>query len=545
MPKSSKDYKEEIIRIITGQAYDFVALLYLYEWKFELMHGSWKFCREYGNIFDTPGTKFDLKVLLAMSIDKVADSESKKKYAEYTQPEHLRSELDRNGYYEFVTWETMTNYREGLTCHKFQNYYLDKENGVILVLGSDVTDLYLQQQKEAEQEKKLRMQAMAASEAKSDFLSRISHDIRTPMNGIIGMARIAKEQKNPDKTRECLDKIETSSRFLLGLVNDILDMQKVESGEITLHPEPYLMSDFNSYIDAVIRPLYEVKNQKFEFTAKPQLSVIPIVDILRFNQIIFNILSNAVKYTPEGGTIRMNVDNMLVANHKERITAVISDNGIGISQDFLKVIFRPFTQERRDDTSTERGTGLGLAIVQKMVSLMGGTIEVQSTLHAGTTFKVVIDVDYLDTNQSEWSRNQDRHTEDYSALSGKRILMCEDHPLNQEIARRLLEKKGMAVDIAENGQEGLCKFIRSNTRYYDAVLMDIRMPLMDGYEAARKIRSSGRADAAAVPIVAMTADAFYEDIKKCFDAGMNGHIAKPIDPEHMYAVLYSVIIERE
>ena len=383
-----------------------------------------------------------------------------------------------------------------------------------------------------------------ANKAKSEFLSRMSHDIRTPMNGIIGMTRIALEEDNPPATDDCLRKIDTSSKFLLGLVNDVLDMSKAESGRIELHPEPYLMSTFDGYIDSVIRPLCEVKHQLFTVETNPVRTAIPIVDILRFNQIMFNLLSNAVKYTPEGGRISLRVYNELIPGHRERITAIVSDSGIGISGEFQKVIFEPFSQEGRSDISEDRGSGLGLSIVKKLVDLMGGTITVKSRQGEGSVFTLTLAFDYIEADQATWNKNGDGHTAGADILAGRRVLLCEDHPLNQEIAKNLLEKKLAAVEVADNGQRGVEMFSRSTPGFYDAILMDIRMPVMDGYEAARTIRALPRADSALIPIVAMTADAFEEDVRKCLDAGMNGHVAKPIEPEQLYGVLASCLAQK-
>ena len=413
---------------------------------------------------------------------------------------------------------------------------------VLLLLFIALAYIFLREkQTETEKTNKTLQIAMEtaerASRAKTDFLSRMSHDIRTPLNGIIGMTHLANRLPNQPQMKDYLGKIDQSSRFLLGLVNDILDMSKAESGRIELHPEPYQMADFNGYIDSVIKPLCESKHQLFMAETHPVETAIPVMDILRFNQIFFNLLSNAVKYTPEGGRISLCVNNELIPGHLERITIIVSDNGIGISEEFQKVLFEPFSQEARSDTAENRGTGLGLAIVKKLVDLMGGSISVKSKLGEGTTFTVLLDFDYLEAEQSAWNKDSTREAADCAALAGRHILLCEDHPLNQEIAGALLEEKNMTVTIADNGQQGVELFSRSALGFYDAVLMDIRMPVMDGYEATRAIRALPRADAAVVPIIAMTADAFEDDVKKCREAGMNEHIAKPIDPEKLYMVL--------
>jgi len=405
-----------------------------------------------------------------------------------------------------------------------------------------VVDHEVELQSELEQqlqkEKLLRVQANAANAAKSDFLSRMSHDIRTPLNGIIGMTYLTQAMELPEKAHENLEKIDRSSKFLLSLINDVLDMSKAESGKIELHPQPYEFGRLAGYIDAVIRPLCEEKNQKLVIEADPVGGIVPIVDELRINQILFNLFSNAVKYTPEGGTITFRLKEHLTAEKKLHTEILISDTGIGMSEAFQKVLFDPFTQENRRDQPEMRGTGLGLSIVKKTVDAMDGTISVKSEPGKGTAFIVNLTPDYAELKPD--IRTEDRQKsdgEDRKKLSGKHILLCEDHPLNQEIAKALLSGKGVIVETADDGQLGVTAFGGSSVGFYDCILMDVHMPVMDGYEATKTIRALDRPDAKSVPIVAMTADAFTDDVQRCLDAGMNGHIAKPIDPERMFDAL--------
>ncbi len=395
--------------------------------------------------------------------------------------------------------------------------------------------------------KKAIQEAECANRSKSDFLSRMSHDIRTPLNGIIGMTYLAKEESNPKKTADCLEKISTSSGFLLGLVNDILDMSKAENNRIELHPEPYPVEEFNSYIDAVIAPLCRSKNQNFQLDIIPMQDYVPLADPLRVNQIFFNLLSNAVKYTPEGGTIVLKIRTQMTEEKKFRVSASVSDNGIGISEEFQKVLFDPFTQEGRSDTAENRGSGLGLAIVRRMLELMNGTISVNSTVGKGSEFRLQMEFDCIPKTELASAVSSAEHGDLKKAvqgdevLAGKHVLLCEDHPLNQEIARALLEEKKMVVEVAEDGKQGVMMFQKSPIGFFDVVLMDIRMPVMDGYEAVRQIRSCDRADAQNVPILAMTADAFADDVQKCLKAGMNGHVSKPVNPGQMYEKLKQVM----
>ena len=387
-------------------------------------------------------------------------------------------------------------------------------------------------------EKQLRQEAISANAAKTEFLSRMSHDIRTPLNGIIGMTYLAKEQSNPPRTADCLAKIDTSSRFLMGLINDVLDMSRAESNRIELHEEPYPIAEFNEYLDAVIRPLCRERGQSFVLDENGVTDAVPIADKLRMNQIIFNLLSNAVKFTPEGGTITYRIRGRMTGPDRCEIQHEISDTGIGMSESFQKILFEPFTQEARDDTSETRGTGLGLAIVKRLVSLMHGSISVTSSPGKGTTFLLTLRFDTVPAGDAGAERQAERASADgLQALAGRHVLLCEDHPLNQEIASALLAEKGIITEVAVNGRQGAEKFASSPLRYYDAILMDIRMPVMDGYEATRKIRAMSRSDAKDIPIIAMTADAFQESLQEARASGMNDSITKPIDVSRMFRVL--------
>lgn len=383
--------------------------------------------------------------------------------------------------------------------------------------------------------------ANVATNAKTEFLSRMSHDIRTPMNGIIGMTRISRAQDNPPETAKCLEKIDISSQYMLGFLNDILDMTRIESGEIILKPEPYPAYEAAQYLDSVIKPMCDERNQKFIVDMREDREYVPLMDRMRINQIIFNLLSNATKYTQEGGEVRYRSTSVLdhtLDKPKLKITMTITDNGIGMSEDFQKVLFEPFSQEGRNVAwSTVNSTGLGLAIVENLVELMHGTINVRSKLDEGTEFTVEFMLDCVKNTEYHRQMEKDSYQAGMMLLKNKHALLVEDNAINLEIARVLLNNAGMIVDVAEDGQEGLEKFSSSELWYYDYVLTDIRMPIMDGYQMTGRIRSLDRPDAAGIRIIAMTANAFDEDIKRCLDAGMNAHIAKPLEPKDVYRTL--------
>jgi signal transduction histidine kinase/CheY-like chemotaxis protein len=383
-------------------------------------------------------------------------------------------------------------------------------------------------------------EAEKANAAKSEFLSRMSHDIRTPLNGIVGMTYLAEKENTSPVVGDYLSKIDSSSKFLLSLVNDILDMSKAESGEIRLHPEGYPCDELSSYLSAVFSPLATSKHQTLAFEVPADEKQVPLLDRLRVNQVLFNLLSNAVKFTPEKGQIACKMSQTDTSDGHCEVTYTVSDNGIGMSPEFLKVIFDPFTQEERNDNIRQsQGTGLGMAIAKRLVSAMNGTIGVTSVRGKGSTFTIVLPAETI-TREAYRAQKEAVHQESDSesgSLKGKRILLCEDNSLNQEIARKLLNAKGIEVTVAKDGSEGVALYQASAAKPYDLILMDLRMPNMTGYEATEAIRSSTLKDAKSIPIIAMTADAFGEDVQKCLASGMNAHIAKPIDPESLYETL--------
>lgn len=380
--------------------------------------------------------------------------------------------------------------------------------------------------------------ANAASIAKTDFLSRMSHDIRTPINVISGMTELALLERNSEATDEYLQNIQSSGKFLLGLVNDILDMNKVESGNMELHPKPYSGREFETYINAVVRPLCDEKNIHFLMEGDLD-SYTLMLDPLRLNQIFFNLLSNAVKFTPRDGHIRMFGQARELEHGKVALDISVSDDGAGMSKEFQKTMFLPFSQEDRTLAQNDTGTGLGLAIVKRLVDLMGGTIRVESAVGKGTTFAV-----HLEAEAASLTDGADLGTTAVGNLAGRRILLCEDHPLNAKIIDRMLAIQSVSVEIAENGQIGVEKFSSASENYFDAILMDIRMPVMNGLEAAQAIRAlPGRSDARRVPIIALTANAYDTDVQRCLAAGMNEHLAKPVDTDKLCETLLRLISE--
>ncbi len=376
-------------------------------------------------------------------------------------------------------------------------------------------------------------QALEASRVKTTFLSNMSHDIRTPMNAIINLTSLAQKEHDPKIVKEYLDKMEISGKFLLGLINDILDMSRIESGELTLHNENLTRTEFLKTVETVVRPLMDSKNLNFHIELNPGEYTIS-VDKLRFNQIFFNLLSNAVKFTPDGGDVWLNVENVETENGKLKVKFVVRDNGIGMSEEFQKHLFEPFAQEASEIGNRSKGTGLGLSIVKNLVEAMNGSIEVKSKLGEGSTFTVYLLVDIVARNELVDGVAQEDNTAD---LNGLNVLLVEDNEINTYVAQIILENAGCVVTTAENGKIAVDTFAQSPVGKFGAILMDVRMPVMDGLEATKQIRALDRADAKTVPIIAMTADAFDEERKRTIDSGMNYHLSKPVDAEKLYEVL--------
>ena len=538
-------------------------------------------------------------------------------------------------------------------------------------MGLDVTKQREEQERQRRALEEAYHAARVASSAKTNFLSSMSHDIRTPMNAIIGMSAIAQANLNaPDKVRDCLKKIGTSSRHLLSLINEVLDMSKIESGKIDLTLEQIHLPDLIENVTDMCRPLITGKNQSFHIRIGQVLHENVITDGDRLQQILVNLLSNAIKYTPEGGTVKLQINELESTDSKSgQYEFICADNGIGISEEFIPRIFDPFTRAEDPDVNKLQGTGLGLAITENIVRMMNGTIRVESELGKGSTFTVSVrfelcaeeepssselaglpvlvadddqvtcenaaallnelgmrgywvlsgreavsrireahrqqddfyavildwkmpDMDGLETVRAI-RRNLDKNVPiiiisayDFSEiedeflqagadafitkplfkskmlqvlqlflsldrsgaaeqgnesgplpLAGKRMLLAEDNEINREIMAELLEMQEIRLDMAENGAAALELFKSASPGTYDAVLMDIQMPLMDGYETTEAIRALEREDAKAVPIIALTANAFASDVAKARNAGMNDHLAKPVEMDHLLSVL--------
>ena len=413
----------------------------------------------------------------------------------------------------------------------------EKEKNIVhgMVLLKNTTDLHRQEQKELDRLKVAWEEADTANREKTEFLSRMSHDIRTPINGVMGMLEmIRRNRQDEEKVDSCLEKIQISAEHLLTLINNVLDMSKLEAGHIELDHIPFDLED-------VIKAAYVLNEAQlaqsgitYERRQEPLVHTKVVGSPLHLRQVLLNLFNNAMKYNKPEGRIDTSVREISFDGTTVVYEFKIADTGVGMSKEFLvKHLFEPFTQEKNDARTHYKGTGLGMAIVKELTEKMGGSIEAESTPGVGSTFTVTLPLE-VDLSQGAERTEKIEETQEPSAewnLTGLHILLVEDNELNMEIAEFMLLEKGASVEKAWNGKEAVEAFAASKPGTISCILMDIMMPVMDGLEAARRIRRMEREDAKAIPIVAVTANAFSDDVKHSREAGMNDHLSKPLEME--------------
>lgn len=418
--------------------------------------------------------------------------------------------------------------------------------GAVLLLICLYT-YYVYQKGKAEEQKQKQLlmnaaeEADAANKAKSAFLLSMSHDIRTPMNAIIGFTNIALHQNMVSDIHDSLEKVQQSSNHLLSLLNDVLDFSRIESEKVTISPEPVDITQLTDNVQAIMNGLLYNRDLKFEVHRESLKNPYVLADVVRIREVLVNLLGNAVKFTKDGGEITLDISSYPGADEKHIITRyVVRDNGIGMSEEFQKKLFDPFSQEDYANARTlYKGTGLGMAITKKYVDMMGGSIAVESKKGVGSTFTVEIP---MELTEQAIPSEQKQHL--HRDLTGIHVLMAEDNDLNAELATIMLEDSGMTVTRASDGKEVVDLFKNHPRGTYDLILMDIMMPNMDGHQAAKAIRALGieRSDAVTIPIIALSANAFIDDIQESLDSGMNDHISKPINREELIDTITKYIV---
>ena len=434
---------------------------------------------------------------------------------------------------EFYLQNQMDIVSESLTRHNFMQMGLVT---IALFIMFNIYNLMMKREKHMEQEK---FQAERSNKAKSTFLSNMSHDIRTPMNAIIGYTNLIKKEPGlPKKTKDYLDKIEASNNHLLALINDILDMSRIESGKMELDPQKSNIVKALNEVRDLFATQMETKGLKFAVNIEHVMNKTVICDVPRLNRVLLNLISNAFKFTSVGGSVTVTLRQVGGTEEVGFYELRVKDTGMGMTPEFAKKVFAAYERDRT--VSNIQGTGLGMSITKSIVELMGGTIEVQTELGKGTEFIVKVDFPIVDEPE-EVETEQTTEAAQEIDFSKIKLLLVEDNEVNREIASLILTEFGFQLDTAENGKIAYEKVANSKPGDYDCVLMDVQMPIMNGYEATAKIRALKNKKLANIPIIAMTANAFTEDIQAAREAGMNSHIAKPLDIQKMIETLTEVL----
>ena len=521
--------RDRMMQLIIEFDYDYVEYICLQNGHFEIM------AQEKSSMCpNARGTDYDADIRDYLT--RVAVTDQLEAHIRAMQTEEIRRNLEVEPLY---IQEIDVRESDGSVRRKMIRYtYMDKQMGTVFKSCVDIEDIVTEEKKKQERLERAIEETERANCAKSEFLAHMSHDIRTPMNAIIGMTSVARQECQDETICGYLDKIKSSSEFLLGLINDMLDISRIESGNLNLKSEQMSREMFGTAINTTIDPLMEQKNITFRCDLQHMEEMI-YTDAVRFKQIFFNLLSNAAKYTPEGGNVWLLTERLRTEGNVEWVRFTVRDSGIGMSEEFLEHAFEPFSQEGNRTLALQwQGTGLGLAIVKKLVVMMHGTIEIHSKLGEGT--EVILDLP-LTISGVDAPEKMPQAVMAKQNLEGRRVLLAEDNEINTFVARRILESKGILVEHAENGKRAVELVEQNPEGYFDAIVMDIRMPVMSGLEAARQIRAMSRTDAQTVPIIAMTANAYEEDVSQSLAAGMNAHLAKPIEPQVILGTLAGYI----
>lgn len=527
---TEKVIREKIFMQLSSAKYDLVVKVDLFSDCYEIVSGG------DDNIPEMQGKNTERieKVVLQTMVQNQRERD---RVREMLNPSKMLQRLKENPSYSFLY--SVYNAKGELRTKNMTVSAVDIRLGCVSYIRTDVTDVLLAERKAKEELEQALEEAKKANRVKSDFLSSMSHDIRTPMNAIVGMTTLALANlESKEKVSEYLHKISISSQHLLSLINDILDMSQIEQSKIHLNRQKIQIEELTDHISSIMSSQAENAGLQFQIEMQNINHVWFMGDGLRIKQILLNLLSNSFKFTKRGGNVLFRIEELEPEKENNvRYRFIVQDNGIGMSDEFQVHLFEPFIRSER--SAEVEGTGLGLSITKGLVGLMQGKIQVASKLNEGTKFEVELEFEQAQHSEERKSGNCAQNEEE--DLTGYHFLLVEDNDINSEILGELLQMRGATFVVKKDGQQAVDEFRMAKKGTYDAIFMDIQMPVMNGYEATKAIRNSEHPDAKSIIILAMTANAFAEDVQTAIDAGMNGHIAKPVDMQLLYSTVSTLL----
>lgn len=533
-------------QMITAMASDYRCVYYV------VLDTDEGICYRTDHPFDSAlnvGEHFSFSKAFKEYAEKFVTKEYREGFLNFIDPENIRKKLAD---------ELIITYRYLISRNGIESYEMlrmagvrhpeDRDDHMVHAIGVGFTDIDREMRENMARSRAL-SDALASAEeanmAKTAFLSNMSHEIRTPMNAIIGLNNIAlSDPEISDKTRGYLEKISTSAEHLMHIINDILDMSRIESGRMSVNHEEFSFLETLEHVNTIIGGQCREKGLHYEYGIKGEVDEFYIGDDMKLSQVLINILGNAVKFTPQGGTVKFTVEEVAKFEGNSTLRFTIEDTGIGMSKEFLPKLFETFSQEDSTVTNRYGSSGLGMPITKNMVELMNGNIEVESEKGVGSKFAVTVTLEEstrTSSNKEENSEKDEPSKEEHADLKGLKVLLAEDMMINAEITMMILSLHEMEADHAENGKIALEKYLSAPEGYYDIILMDMRMPEMNGLEATKAIRKSGRKDSETIPIIALTANAFDEDVQRSLQAGLNAHLSKPVEPESLCEAIEDLI----